>query len=55
MPISRALYVGQTVQIITNSGQSTGYLPVSSASCEVTKPIDSVSAFGHLNLSLIHI
>jgi hypothetical protein len=49
MPISRALYVGQTVSIICNSGQQTGYLPVSSASCEVTNPIDSVSAFGHLN------
>lgn len=49
MPISRALYVGQTVQIVCNSGQSTAYLPVSSASCEVTKPIDSVSAFGHVN------
>jgi len=49
MPISRALYVGQYVSILTNSGQCTMYLPVSSASCEVTKPIDSVSAFGHVN------
>jgi hypothetical protein len=48
MPISRILYVGQEVRIDTNSGQSTLFLPVSSASCEVTKPIEAVSAFGHL-------
>jgi hypothetical protein len=49
MPISRALYVGQSVSLLTNSGQATFHFPVSSASCEVSKPIDSVSAFGHLN------
>ena len=49
MSISRALYVGQQVAITCNSGQNTIYLPISSASCEVTKPIDSISSFGHLN------
>jgi hypothetical protein len=52
----RTLYVGQQVQIVagtTGAGlvtgaKITGYLPVSSASCEVTKPIEAVSAFGHL-------
>lgn len=49
----RTLYVGQTVQIVTGptgvSGvRATGVLPVSSASCEVTKPIEAVSAFGRL-------
>lgn len=49
----RTLYVGQTVQIVTGptgvSGvRMTGYLPVSSASCEVTRPVEAVTAFGHL-------
>ena len=47
----RTLYVGQQVQILAGQGTSnamTGYLPVSSASCEVTKPVEAVSAFGHL-------
>lgn len=52
----RTLYVGQQVSIVAgNTGvpgatgyRITGYLPVSSASCEVTKPIEAVSAFGRL-------
>lgn len=47
----RTLYVGQTVQFITGptgATRTTGYLPVSSASCEVTKPVEAVSAFGRL-------
>lgn len=46
----RTLYVGQQVKIVTGpaGNQITGYLPVSSASCEVTKPVEAVSAFGHL-------
>lgn len=44
----RTLYVGQQVKIVANNGLITGYLPVSSASCEVTKPVEAVSAFGHL-------
>ena len=48
MPISRALYVGQQVAITCNSGQNTVYLPISSASCEVSEPVDSISSFGHL-------
>lgn len=52
----RTLYVGQTVQIVTGpvqtgvgfTGRCTGYLPVSSASCEVTKPVEAVTAFGRL-------
>lgn len=50
MSLSRALYVGQTVQFITANG--TGpvyYFPVSSASCEVSSPIEAVTTFGHLN------
>ncbi len=46
----RTLYVGQQVKIVTGptGAYLTGYLPVSSASCEVTKPVEAVSAFGHL-------
>jgi hypothetical protein len=44
----RTLYVGQQVKIVANNGAITGYLPVSSASCEVTKPVEAVSAFGRL-------
>lgn len=47
----RTLYVGQQVQILAGQGTAnafTGYLPVQSASCEVTKPVEAVSAFGHL-------
>jgi hypothetical protein len=49
MAISRALYVGQTVSIAVSGGLgNTYYLPVSSASCEATKPTDYINAFGHL-------
>lgn len=45
----RTLYVGQQVKIVTGpNGNLTGYLPVSSASCEVNQPVEAVSAFGHL-------
>ena len=44
----RTLYAGQTVQILSQQGNVTGYLPVSSATCEVTRPIEAVTAFGHL-------
>lgn len=49
----RTLYVGQQVQIVTgptgaNGARATGVLPVSSASCEVTKPVEAVTAFGRL-------
>jgi hypothetical protein len=46
----RTLYVGQQVKIVTGPAGNTitGYLPVSSASCEVNKPVEAVSAFGHL-------
>lgn len=47
----RTLYVGQQVQILAGVGTAnavTAYLPVQSASCEVTKPVEAVSAFGHL-------
>lgn len=46
----RTLYVGQQVKIVSGptGGYVTGYLPVSSASCEVTKPVEAVTAFGHL-------
>jgi hypothetical protein len=47
----RTLYVGQQVQIVAGIGSSnefTGYLPVQSASCEVTKPVEAVTSFGRL-------
>jgi len=47
----RTLYVGQTVQITTGptgGARTVAYLPVQSASCEVTKPVEAVSAFGRL-------
>lgn len=49
----RTLYVGQQVQIVTGPTgvggvRATGVLPVSSASCEVTKPVEAVTAFGRL-------
>lgn len=46
----RTLYVGQQVQIVTGPVDTkiTGYLPVSSASCEVSRPVEAVNAFGHL-------
>lgn len=46
----RTLYVGQQVKIVANNQGTflTGYLPVSSASCEVTRPVEAVSAFGRL-------
>lgn len=51
----RTLYVGQQVTISTGptgalgaNQRTTGVLPVSSASCEVTKPVEAVTAFGRL-------
>jgi len=49
----RTLYVGQQVQIVTGPTgaggiRATGVLPVSSASCEVTKPVEAVTIFGRL-------
>jgi hypothetical protein len=44
---SRILYVGQQVQITTNGGYIR-YLPVQSASCEVTQPVEDVLSFGQL-------
>lgn len=44
---SRILYVGQTAQITTNGGYLR-YLPVQSASCERTQPIEDVLSFGQL-------
>ena len=44
---SRILYVGQTVQI-TTAGGYLRYLPVQSASCEVTQPVEDVLSFGQL-------
>lgn len=44
---SRILYVGQTVSI-TTAGGYLRYLPVQSASCEVTQPVEDVLSFGQL-------
>jgi hypothetical protein len=48
---ARVLYVGQEVKIAQTSSTGTGswrYLPVQSASCEVTRPIEDILSFGHL-------
>jgi len=47
---ARILYVGQQVAISPyNTGVSiTRYLPVQSASCEVTRPIEDILSFGRL-------
>jgi hypothetical protein len=46
----RTLYVGQQASIVTGptGSRTTGYLPVSSASCEVSRPVEAVTAFGRL-------
>lgn len=44
---SRILYVGQTVSI-TTAGGYLRYLPVQSASCEVSQPVEDVLSFGQL-------
>jgi hypothetical protein len=48
----RSLYVNQEVKITTNGTQgqtaATRYLPVQSASCEVTRPIEDILSFGRL-------
>lgn len=49
MPITRTLYAGQEVKITCGNGTYNAFLPVQSASCEVTKPIETVNAFGHIN------
>lgn len=46
MALQRALYIGQSVSITTANGVFV--FPVSSAVCDVTKPNEAVSAFGHL-------
>ena len=45
---TRTLYAGQTVEIKTNDGTKY-YLPVSSASCEVSRPVEFMTTFGHIN------
>ena len=51
---ARVLYVGQSCSIDPSSVGSTTttsgvrYLPVQSASCEVTRPIEDIFSFGHL-------
>jgi hypothetical protein len=47
---ARILYVGQEVKIQTaaNASNATRYLPVQSASCEVTKPLEDILSFGRL-------
>lgn len=49
---SRVLYVGQEVKVQTNAGTGSAnnvrYLPVQSASCEVTRPIEDILSFGRL-------
>lgn len=48
---ARVLYVGQEVKIAANgvaSGNNLRYLPVQSASCEVTRPVEDVQSFGRL-------
>jgi hypothetical protein len=44
---TRTLYAGQLVKIVANS--NTYYLPVSQASCEVSRPIEFITTFGHIN------
>lgn len=44
---ARVLYAGQEVKIVT-FGALTRYLPVQSASCEVTRPIEDILSFGKL-------
>jgi len=44
----RSLYVNQEVKIQTSGNIATRYLPVQSASCEVTRPIEDVLSFGRL-------
>ena len=44
---ARILYAGQQVSITANNGAQR-FLPVQSASCEVTNPIEDVLSFGHL-------
>lgn len=44
---ARVLYAGQEVKITTNGGLIR-YLPVQSASCEVTRPIEDILSFGKL-------
>jgi hypothetical protein len=46
---TRTLYAGQSVTIKTVGTPKTGYLPVQSASCEVTRPVEFISAFGHID------
>lgn len=55
MPVARSLYVNQTVAIDpSNAGAGAlglsgiRYLPVQSASCEVTRPIEDILSFGKL-------
>ncbi len=45
---ARILYVGQQVSITTASGYLR-YLPVQSASCEVSQPVEDVLSFGQLS------
>lgn len=46
---ARILYAGQEAKIQHNAGAGTAkYLPVQSASCEVTRPIEDVLTFGRL-------
>ncbi len=46
---ARSLYVNQEVKIQTNTASNaTRYLPVQSASCEVTRPIEDILSFGRL-------
>ena len=44
---ARILYAGQEAKVVTNAA-TTKYLPVQSASCEVTRPIEDVLTFGRL-------
>jgi hypothetical protein len=44
---SRILYVGQTVSI-TTAGGYLRYLPVQTATCEVSQPVEDVLSFGQL-------
>jgi hypothetical protein len=47
---ARTLYVGQLVQIDASNDSVTAvrFLPVQSANCEVTRPIEDILSFGHL-------
>ena len=44
---SRILYAGQSVTITTNGGL-VRHLPVQSANCDTTNPIEDILSFGHL-------